>query len=212
MFLFLGSCEMTLRSEESIMIVQALLLLLQAEKFHLHFPLKPITLGLGLSLMLTGTIQSWRHLSSATFPQLELQLFSFANQIPPLNCQSIRRGKAQSAMVGNKSSTRRCSKRSNPVLLPAKLCSLMHWSSAFCASPEHLRLDFLFPSSRLQNKVMSQPGLKAFSTPLEPAPNFSDLCKKIKVFPGSKNHILYLNLACPTWPRFKVPVSATAIP
>lgn len=49
-FCFWVFFEMTLGSEESIGIIQVLSLLLQAEKLHPHFPLKPMTSGLGLPL------------------------------------------------------------------------------------------------------------------------------------------------------------------
>lgn len=45
--LFLLFSEMALGSKASLRITQVLLLLLKAEEFHLHIPLKPMTSGLG---------------------------------------------------------------------------------------------------------------------------------------------------------------------
>lgn len=45
--LFLFFSEMTLRSEESIKVIEVLQ---QAEKFHLRLPLKPMTSGLSLNI------------------------------------------------------------------------------------------------------------------------------------------------------------------
>lgn len=45
--LFLHFFDITLGSKTSIRIIQVLLLLLKAEEFHLHIPLKPVTSGLG---------------------------------------------------------------------------------------------------------------------------------------------------------------------
>lgn len=85
---------MMLRSEENIKVIQVLL---QAEKSHLHLPLKLMTSGLSLN---TEAIQSWRpspitpkDLSSVIFPQLELQLFSFANSTSQLPGHQARKGR-----------------------------------------------------------------------------------------------------------------------
>lgn len=168
---------MTLGSEESIRIIQVLL---QAEKFHPHFPLKPTTSGLGLS------VNAYRSNPKVETKPNNPKGFVFSNFstawttavfLCKFHLSTARAsGEERSKVLRLETKTQhRCSKRSNAVLLPAILCSPMHWSSSFCASPEGWRLDFLFSSSRLQNKVMSQPGLKSFSAPLEPASDFSDL-------------------------------------
>lgn len=134
--------------------------------------------------------------------ELGVQLVSSASS----TFQSIRRGTKQSARAGNKNSTRRYGKRSNPILLPENLlvnALIQHLPSI----ARKLGLDFPFSSSRLQNEVVSHPGLKASSTPLKLESTFSDLIfEKPNSLLGVKHRFMICILHAPPlkllcWPQ-----------
>lgn len=131
--------------------------------------------------MLTGEIQSWKpsqitprdlpSVTSVTFPQLELQLFSFTNS----TSQLPEPPGEESSEVLLETKTQHGDAAKDQVQFCCKQDSDHKHTDLVPAVQEHLRLDFLFSSSGVQNEITSQPGLKGFSAPLEQANNFSDL-------------------------------------
>lgn len=202
--LFLSFFEITLGSKISIRIIQVLLLLLKAEEFHLHIPLKPMTPGLGLFL------NAYRRNSKLESKPNNPKGFAFSNFstawttavfLYKFHFSTARAPGEESSKVGWKEKLNMEMQQKIKSRSAARLWPLTHWFSSCCA--RHLTLDFLFSSSRVQKEIMSQPGLKGFSAPLEHANNFSDLfSNKTWVSTGSKNQVLHSNLACPTWPWF----------
>lgn len=71
--LFLFFFEMTLGSIAGFRIIEVLLLLLKAEEFHLHIPLKPVTSGLGPFL------NAYRRNSELETKPNNLKGFAFSN-------------------------------------------------------------------------------------------------------------------------------------
>lgn len=175
--MFLGFFEMTLRSEESIKVIPVLL---QAEKSHLHLPLKPMTSGLSLNTYRSNSELETKPNNPEGFV---LSNFSTAWTTAVFPCKfhlptARASGEEKRKVLWLETKAQQRDAAKDPIQ--------MHWPASFWP-PEHWKLDFFF-ILKAAEQIYEPTRTKRFLCASRTSINFSALPEKtLKSPPGVKN-------------------------